>query len=175
MNANRTVTMSTFQEFSDDVYQWAFRVLGRHEDALDVVQDVFLAWDRETRKTALRCQRGWLRTATVNRAIDVRRRRHRAEGSGYEVAVAEFEPVGPAPVSRSLEREDLRNRVTAALGELTDAQRAVLTAKLYDDMTFAGIAAELDVAVSTVKTHYLRALQAMRNRLRPTWATEFVK
>jgi DNA-directed RNA polymerase specialized sigma24 family protein len=43
---------------------------------------------------------------------------------------------------------------------------------VYDEMTFAEIAAELSVAISTVKTHYLRAVQAVRDRLRPRWADE---
>ena len=57
-----------------------------------------------------------------------------------------------------------------ALRKLTEIQRAVLVAKVYDTMTFAQIAAELDLAVSTVKTHYLRAVRALRNQLEPRWA-----
>ena len=59
-----------------------------------------------------------------------------------------------------------------ALAELTDAQRGVLVAKIYDDLTFARIAEDLGVAVPTVKTHYLRAVRAVRQRLYPRWSGE---
>ena len=46
----------------------------------------------------------------------------------------------------------------------------MLIAKVYDGLTFAQIAAELKLAVPTVKTHYLRALSAVRDRLTRRWA-----
>ena len=71
-----------------------------------------------------------------------------------------------------LDRATLREDIAAALDRLTDVQRSVLVAKVYDEMTFAEIAMELSIAVSTVKTHYLRAVQAVRDRLRTKWADE---
>jgi RNA polymerase sigma factor (sigma-70 family) len=71
-----------------------------------------------------------------------------------------------------LDRATLREDIASALDRLSDIQRSVLVAKVYDEMTFAAIAAEMNVAVSTVKTHYLRAVQAVRDRLRPRWADE---
>jgi DNA-directed RNA polymerase specialized sigma24 family protein len=41
----------------------------------------------------------------------------------------------------------------------------VLIAKVYDQETFAEIAESMDLAVPTVKTHYVRALRAMRRSL----------
>ena len=58
--------------------------------------------------------------------------------------------------------------MAAALERLTEAQRAVMVAKVYDGLTFPQIAAEMDLAVPTVKTHYLRALSAIRDRLTKT-------
>ncbi|GAF95160.1 unnamed protein product, partial [marine sediment metagenome] len=55
---------------------------------------------------------------------------------------------------------------------LSDVQRSVIVAKVYDDMTFAQVAEELGLAVSTVKTHYLRAVGTVRDRLKRRWAKE---
>jgi DNA-directed RNA polymerase specialized sigma24 family protein len=41
----------------------------------------------------------------------------------------------------------------------------VLIARTYEGLTFAEIAVELGIAVPTVKTHYLRAVSAVRDRL----------
>ncbi len=165
LDSNEAV--GVFERYRRDVYGWAYRLLGRHHDAQDAAQDVFLRWLAQSRRALPDHPRGWLRQVTVNRAIDLRRSRRLAEpaaeaparwttASGYDAA----------------ERQELRGDIAAALAELTEAQRGVLIAKVYDELTFAQIAAELDVAVPTVKTHYVRALAAVRNRLAKRWAPE---
>ena len=62
--------------------------------------------------------------------------------------------------------------VVRALEKLTDIQRDVLLAKIVDEQTFARIAEDQQMAVSTAKTHYLRAIRAMHAALGPRWRTE---
>ncbi len=162
---------SRFEDLAEQVYRWAFRVLGGHQDALDVVQDVFLAWNRERAGDSKRNERGWLRTVTMNRAIDLIRNRRAAQEARTRVGRA-ASAKHKEPVWGNLEREELRTRIAMDLGDLSDMQRAVLVAKVYDDRTFAQVASELGLAVGTVKTHYLRAVQALRNRWLPEWTKE---
>lgn len=156
-----------FEQYTAQVYGWAYRLLGRHHDALDVVQDVFLRWDAQCSREAPKQPRGWLRRVTVNRAIDVRRRRHESTGPQPEPPDL---AVGDADMQ--IDRELLRSDVATAMDQLSDAQRSVLVAKVYDDMSFREIAEELELALSTVKTHYLRAVRAVRDRLEHRWAGE---
>ena len=154
----------TFERHAHDIYAWAFRLLGRHHDALDVVQDVFIRWDAQCRTDPPDQPRGWLRRVTLNRAIDSFRRRDREPTPS-----ADAEPL-VLHRADAAEQQALREDVAAALDGLTEAQRSVLIAKVYDGLTFAAIADEAGLAVSTVKTHYLRALRAVRDRLAPDWA-----
>lgn len=164
-----SVAVRQFERYAPDVYAWAYRLLGRHHDALDVVQDVFVRWAEQCAVNAPRQPRGWLRRVTVNRAIDVRRHRRAGRQTGDEpIATA----VAPDISGDTIDQAALRDDVAAALDRLTDVQRAVLVAKVYDQMTFARIAGELDLSVSTVKTHYLRAVRAVRDRLWPRWGDE---
>ena len=78
----------------------------------------------------------------------------------------------PDDASARIDREVLRDDIAGALDRLSELQRGVLVAKVYDEMTFAEIATELDLALSTVKTHYLRAVRAVRDRLQRRWAEE---
>jgi RNA polymerase sigma factor (sigma-70 family) len=163
---------SAFQQHRDDVYRWAYRLLGRHHDALDVAQDVFVRWSQATgadsrdvkpsmlasSQAAFENPRAWLRRVTINRAIDVMRARTTA------IALAEQPQLGPH-ITDDLERAELRQEITLALESLTDSQRSVLVSKVFDDLTFAQIAAEQGLAIPTVKTHYLRAVIALRDRL----------
>ncbi len=156
-----------FEAYTRDIYGWAFRLVGRHHDALDVVQDVFLKWSDQCARQCPDKPRGWLRRVTLNRAADIVRRRKHETANPNDVA-----PNQHASAAETLDGAALRSDVAEALAELTDAQRGVLVAKIYDDLTFARIAGDLGVAVPTVKTHYLRAVRAVRQRLYPRWSGE---
>jgi RNA polymerase sigma-70 factor (ECF subfamily) len=161
-----SAVIDVFERYREDVYRWAYRVLGRHHDALDAAQDVFLRWLNQSRTSAPpRNARGWLRQATINRSIDLLRAR-RSDG-----AAERAEPMQAVlrPVEAGAEEAELREDVAGALAELSEAQRCVLVAKVYDGMTFAEIADELGVATPTAKTHYLRALRGVRDRLERRW------
>jgi len=164
-------TGPTFEEYTSDVYGWAYRLLGRHHDALDVVQEVFLRWHAQCRQEAPQRARGWLRRVTLNRAIDLRRRR-RGTADAADTAVMPDPATDRGVDLANLDHDVLRSDIAAALDRLSEAQRGVLVAKVYDEMTFPEIATELEVSVSTVKTHYLRAVRAVRDRLQPKWAEE---
>jgi len=158
----------SFEQFTNDVYGWAYRLLGRHHDALDVVQDVFLKWNSQCSTDAPQQPRSWLRRVTLNRAIDLIRERRRPDAP--DVVLRAREPNRPRLVG--IEQDELRSDVSAALEALTDLQRSVLVAKVYDGLTFAQIAEELDLALSTVKTHYVRAIKHVGTKLQTRWDRE---
>ncbi len=158
---------SEFERHTAQIYGWAYRLLGRHHDALDVVQDVFLRWDAQCLRETPKQPRGWLRRVTVNRAIDLRRQRRKsADPNAY------IESPGGNETETRMDQDSLRADIALALDGLSSGQRGVLIAKIYDDMTFREIATEMELALSTVKTHYLRAIRALRDRLEPRWAQE---
>ena len=112
--------MEGFQPYTQDVYGWAYRLLGRHHDALDVVQDVFLKWSRQCTTATPRQPRGWLRRVTWNRAIDLARRRRREPDTELRIAASITEVDA---VVDQLDRDALRCEIGEAMNELSDAQR----------------------------------------------------
>ena len=152
---------AAFDQHREEVYAWAYRILGRHHDALDVAQDVFLRWVRNRPEGGADSPRGWLRRVTMNRAVDLIRSRKSAPRALSSASELSARAQGDA-----LETMELRATIAAALDRLSEMQRSVLIAKVYDGLTFAEIAADHQLAVPTVKTHYLRAVSATRDRLR---------
>lgn len=149
-----------FRAFGSTVYRWAFALLGRADDAQDVTQDVFLRLLREQLSFEHAAPaRAWLRTTTTNVVVD-RARAGKARRRRESAALAL-----PPPVVDSIDSEWLP-RLRSAFTSLSDQQRLVLICKCYDDMTFAEIASELNLGLSTVKTHYLRALETLRQELK---------
>lgn len=148
-----------FEAHRARVYRWAHAMCGRHEDALDVVQEVFLRMlKRPPDLPSIASGAAWLRRVTARIVID----RWRADLSREAL---QRRHLPRAAAEESAESHELAERLRAAIETLSEQQRLVLMAKTYDRETFQQIADELGIAVSTAKTHYLRALSAVRARL----------
>lgn len=146
------------------VYRWACAMGATHEQALDTVQDVFLrrlsASTPHPRDAAVI---PWLRKAAASSLVD--RWRSDQSRTRREHTRRESAPREPLDPSESAAQAEAATHVRAAVRTLSDMQRLVLTAKTCDGLTFREIAAELDIAEPTAKTHYLRALHHMHERL----------
>lgn len=139
------------------VYQWAYRLLQNHHDALDATQDVLIKWLRYAGRE-IESGEAWLRRTTVNHCIDLIRKRR-------PMSIGDEAVSWPERDRRSVIDEDVRDRIATGFSRLTDSQRAAVVAKVYDGQKFTTIAESLGVSVSTVKTHYIRGLQALRASL----------
>jgi RNA polymerase sigma-70 factor (ECF subfamily) len=147
------------EQYRSRVYAWAYRLLQNHDDALDVTQDVLVKWWRAAAdRDELANPIGWLRRVTVNLAIDAvraaKRRPTVALGSPLEGGLA-----------NSAAQRETAVQIAEALEALSERQRSVVIAKVYDGETFAQIAEQLGIAVPTVKEHYLRGLLMLRQKL----------
>lgn len=150
----------SFEVHRRSVYAWAFRLLGNHHEALDVTQEVFVKWWRAHREQRLPDNPvGWLRRVTINHSINV----IRAESRTIDLQHV-HRPVAITPPAEA-ERREAAACIADALQSVSEQQRGVLFAKVYDGCTFARIAQQMGLAVPTVKTHYVRALQAVRRKL----------
>lgn len=146
------------------VYRWAFALCGRHDEAIDAVQETFLRLLRGRVGFPGDPQaRAWLRRTTTSTVID----RWRANSSRTALERDRVARGSPTSPSAAVERNELHDLLRAALSELSEHQRLVIVCRVYDHMTFNEIAEELNLAVPTAKTHYLRALERVRARLGP--------
>jgi RNA polymerase sigma-70 factor (ECF subfamily) len=71
---------------------------------------------------------------------------------------------GSSP-SRNLEREEQRNLVQLALGDLGERDREVLVLRYLEGLATKEIAAVLGISEGAVKMRHVRALDALRRRL----------
>ena len=151
----------TFNTVRDSVYGWAYRIVGNHHDAMDVTQDVFVKWWQVHRGSAAPVQPiGWLRRVTINHSINTQKARSRL------APAADVDRAGPDVSQPDTERREVGRVAAEAMSEMSEQQRAVLFAKVYDGCTFAQVAEQMELAVPTVKTHYVRALKVVRGRFK---------
>jgi RNA polymerase sigma-70 factor (ECF subfamily) len=156
------------------VYQLALHLLGDHNEALDLSQDVFLRVFRTLH--GFRAQsslRTWIYRIVVNQARNRQRwwrRRHRAaqvsiddhQRSNGELASSSH---ACAP-DRVYRQKEVARRLWRALDELPFDQKTAIILREIDGLSYEEIAYSLGVAVGTVKSRLARAREALRTQLR---------
>jgi RNA polymerase sigma-70 factor (ECF subfamily) len=152
------------------IYALAYRVIGREEDARDVVQETFLRAYR-----ALPGFKGqakfssWLYRIALNLCRDWIRRQRRApvvqvpEGMDPVDMAAETEPA--ESIEDLVSRRQLSAIVEEAMKRLPEEQRTAIVLKEYHGLTFQEIADLQGVPLSTVKTRLYQGLSVLRRHL----------
>jgi RNA polymerase sigma-70 factor (ECF subfamily) len=167
--------------FLASVERKAFRIAQialRHEaDALDVVQDAMLQLSaRYAMKPAAEWKPLFYRILE-NRIRDVQRRRsvrnrvmaltpwRSTDDEGDPVdPIAEAADSGPSPVAQ-LESDEILKALERALTTLPNRQRQAFLLRNFEGMDVAQTAQAMKCSAGSVKTHYFRAVQALRLKL----------
>ena len=145
------------------VYNLAYRMLGREEDARDATQDAFLSALRKL--SSFRGQAAfttWMHRVTVNACYDILRRRQREPMPGEPRDEAIASHVASDPVSHVSTAVDVQR----ALLKVPEEFRAVLILHDAMDMAYEDVAESLGIPVGTVKSRLHRG-RVMLARLLP--------
>jgi RNA polymerase sigma-70 factor (ECF subfamily) len=141
-------------------------VVGRPDVADDLLQEVFRrAWQAAERYRDEGRARAWLLKIADRLVIDRSRRLGREinlESQTWHALEPAARAIAPA---ESLAAREIREQLSAALGELSEPQRRVLLLRFYGDLTFEEIAEALDCPLGTALSHCRRGLLALRKLL----------
>jgi RNA polymerase sigma-70 factor (ECF subfamily) len=149
----------------DNVFGFAYRMLGEREAAEDVTQDCFLNLVRQPdRFDPAQASLGTYLYA-MTRNLCYKRFRGVIEEETSEF-LKDFEDGGSGPLTQLLEAE-LSTRVARAVATLPEFQREVLILFEFEGLTLAEIAVIADVDVGAVKSRLYRARQQLRKALAP--------
>jgi RNA polymerase sigma-70 factor, ECF subfamily len=156
------------------VYQLALHLLGDHNEALDLSQEVFLRVFRTIHgfrgQSALRT---WIYRIAVNQARNRMRwwrRRRRSQQVSLDDHVRAHgelpsEVAGASP-ERVYRQKEVAARIWQALEALPFDQKTALVLREIDGLSYDEIAFSLGVAVGTVKSRLARARETLRGELR---------
>lgn len=134
---------------------WLRRRMGNSFDAADLTQDTFVCLLGEGRADDIREPRPFL--ATIARRLLARRRRRELLEAAYIEALASLPAeTAPSPESLSLALETLQ-QLDLALSGLPPPVRSAFLMAHVEELSYAQIAARLNVSGSSVKQYLARA------------------
>jgi RNA polymerase sigma-70 factor (ECF subfamily) len=138
----------------------AARVLGSRDEAEDVAQEVFLSFGRTT--VPVSEARGWLSVAAAHTALNVVRTGRRRVAREEAAFAAEDAVV--SDVADSVVTQEERRAVRSALSRLPRTQAVALVLR-HSGLSYADVAAALDLSPTSVGTTVRRAESALRKEL----------
>jgi RNA polymerase sigma-70 factor (ECF subfamily) len=156
------------------VFHLGLHLLGDHDEALDLSQDVFLSVFRTIgRFRGQSALRTWIYRISINQARNRQRwwrRRHRAEQVSLDEHLEHHgdlaAPTDAGAPDRAFGSKEAAARIWGALERLPFDQRTAIVLREIDGLSYDEIAFSLGVAVGTVKSRLTRARGALRAQLR---------
>ncbi len=144
-------------------YAWA--IVRDWSLAADVVQTSFIALSRFGGDVAPEATKSWLFRVVHREALRVRERQKPYNQTTHFSASAVFETHATYevnPLSRMAEQEDIEV-LTKQIGRLTNEQQQVLRLRFFENMTFAEIAASMQIPLGTALSRMRLALERLRS------------
>ena len=142
------------------VYRYLLRMLGSHDDALELTQDAFLkAWQALPQWQPEAQFRTWLFRIANNTALDALRRRKLVDfvplDDHFDTPGTEPDPERQAQVTQEL------RQLEASLKKLAPEHRQILLLREVEDMSYEEIGCVLSLSEGTVKSRLARARVAL--------------
>ena len=156
-----------YDDHASALFAFLLNVLRNEADTQDVMQELFV---KLARRPALlenvREERGFLLRMGHNLAIDLMRRRATRDKNYDQLA---REPALLFASGTDPDEQTFREKLAEALGGLPADQRAVVHLKLWEKLTFEGIAETLEIPANTAASRYRYGIDKLRERLRPIY------
>lgn len=153
------------------IYNFCRRFSATSDDAVDLMQEVFLGVYRNLDKFRGESQFStWLFRIAHNKAIDLARRRHSEPPSDSVVELSDDlqvtdQAIGP---EESLGASQQNRRIQLLLAQLPAEQRLTLELKFYQELTFDDISVIENISPNTAKTRYYAALKKLKELMEGT-------
>jgi RNA polymerase sigma-70 factor (ECF subfamily) len=161
------------ERHSRNVFRLAYRMTGNEQDAEDVVQETFLRAHRQLGRYEARSSFStWLYRIATNYTLDLIRSRkrhqeHREVNTDDGREILQTIPANAPGQDRVVFSGQVRERVSAALEELSAQERTAFVLRHFEGMSIEQIGATLGTGANATKHSIFRAVQKLRRSLEP--------
>lgn len=152
------------QRHERTVYRIGYSYSHNPEDAMDIVQNVFLrVYERLDSFRGEGAFRSWLLRIVHRQCLNWLRDHRRSAGT-EELTVGNEPPVAAAQESELIRRERI-DRVLHGLEALNPRQRLAVSLRYFEELPIREIAATLECSEGVTKNILFRSLERLRRRL----------
>lgn len=171
-------------QFLADVERRALRIaeiaVRDRDEALDLVQDAMIKlvrnyaershdeWTPLFYRILQNGVRDWHRRQKVRNRVMVWFGRPTSGDDDYDLVAQTPDPAGRTP-DEQLQTHEAMQQVEEAVRKLPTRQREAFMLRAFEGLDVAGTAAAMECSEGSVKTHYSRAVHAIREQLGDHW------
>lgn len=158
---NKQAWLQLVQRYEGLVFNYALRMSGSRDDALDLMQDVFLSLFRNLAGWRGESSfKNWLMKIAHHRCIEhFRRRKDHADDYDFEQQESGSDWHDPEAVYQGQQRTQ---QLVKAMQELPIEQRLVVELKFFQHLKLQEISLQLDVPLNTVKSRLYKAVERLQ-------------
>ncbi|MCH2592806.1 MAG: sigma-70 family RNA polymerase sigma factor [Pedosphaera sp.] len=171
--------MQAFEELvsrhRDRVYVRAYSIMRNEALAVDLSQNAWVkAWQRLEQFHGEASFPTWLNRIVTNLCLDELRRQKRARTDSIEAMEESTGPIENRMEMETLDpieglsREELRERIDAALAKLSDKHRTVIVLYEFEQLEYREIAEKMGTSIGTVMSRLFYARKRMASLLKET-------
>ena len=148
---------SLIREHHEAAYYWALQLCKHQPDsAQDVLQMTYLKiLENKARYNEQSSFKTWLFSVIRFTALDHFKNQRKFQALETVQLTTAIDPLAETPNLRPI------------LDQLPERQKQVLLLAFYHDLTLAAIAEVLDISIGSVRTHYSRGKEALKQYLKP--------
>lgn len=162
------------ERYQNRIYAMVVGMVRDEAEARDLVQNAFIKAYQGLDTFRLDSSfYTWLYRIAMNLAIDSCRKRRRRKTGSFDEAIAARDEDGEMlelhhadGPAEALHRKELRQRIFAAMEELTEEQREVLLLREVEGLSYAEIAESMGIPEGTVMSRLFYARKKMQGLLR---------
>lgn len=154
------------EDHQRSVYRLTYQLTGRHEDAEDLAQEVFIKvhanLDGFRGESALR---SWIHRIAVNTYLNKRRKKSFSLMKYRSDLDETAGPSGSERTDNAAQMNSVQKHVAWALEGLSPKERAAFALRHYNELSVREVAETMNIAEGTVKSLLFRAVQKLRKQL----------
>ena len=167
LQGNKQAWVSLLKRYEKPIYNYGIRMTGKREDALDLMQEVFISVYRNLASYRNEGSfKSWLFRIAHYRCIEFYRRKRPMEGLDD---IPEIENDGP-DIAQQLSSDSENQQLVKAMQQLPLAQKAVIELKFFGQFTFEEIAELTGMSANTAKSRMYGALEKLKTLMEVDYA-----
>lgn len=167
LQGDETAFKTLVDKYKRKIYLTAYRLLGNHEDANDITQEVIIKTYKELKNFRRESSiYTWLYRITTNLSLnELKKRKIRSFFDFDELDEWLFKDEKQSP-ELSYRENELSNKIQEAINKLPEKQRVVFTLRYYDGLSYEEISEILGTSVGALKANYFHAINKLQKELK---------